>query len=385
MVQPARRAQLVTGFAAVYVLWGSTYLAVALGLRSVPPFLLMGGRSLLAAAILLGLSWLRTARLPPARAWPHAALSGLLLFAGCHGTLAYAQQRVPSGLAAILLATIPFWIALLSLVAPSDGQRPRAASLAAMLPGLAGVALIAWGGASGGGGVAIEPVLAALLLGAALSWAVGSIVSQRHTRSTPALALAGMQLACGGAALLAASAVAGEVATFSPIGVSPVSWAALAYLTLAGSVVAFTAYVWLLDRAPASLVATYTFVNPVIAVVLGWTVLGERPGASTLVGMVLIIGSVVAAWHLSSRITHHGITHHDSTERTTNGAGQRARGGARTADRPMPPASQGGAPRPMPRRPRASGATGRADDRSGRRIMIEPTGGHEAACRGVAP
>lgn len=112
MVRSAQRALLVAAFAVVYVLWGSTYLAVALGLRSVPPFL-------------LGLSWLRTANLPPAGAWPHAALSGLLLFAGCHGTLAYAQQRVPSGLAAVLLATIPFWIALLSLFVPADGQRAR--------------------------------------------------------------------------------------------------------------------------------------------------------------------------------------------------------------------------------------------------------------------
>ena len=325
MIYPARRAQLVTAFAAIYVLWGSTYLAVALGLRSVPPFLLISGRSVTAGLILLGLSWLRTARFPPAGAWPHAALSGLLLFAGCHGTLAYAQQRVPSGLAAVLLATIPFWIVLLNFIAPTDGQRPRAGSLAAMVPGLVGVALIACRGA--GGGVSVEPVMVALLLGAALSWAAGSIVSQRHAPSTSALALAGMQLVSGGVALLAASALAGEVAAFSPNAVSTTSWAALAYLILAGSVVAFTAYVWLLDHAPGPLVATYTFVNPAIAVVLGWAVLGERPGASTLAGMALIIGSVVAAWCLGSRTSHQ-----DNTKRTTNGADRRAMGGAFTTD-----------------------------------------------------
>ena len=172
-----------------------------------------------------------------------------------------------------------------------------------MVPGLVGVALIAWRGASGGR-VAVEPVRVALLLGAALSWAAGSIVSQHHAASTSALALAGMQLVCGGAALLAASALAGEVAALSPGAVSVVSWVALAYLAIAGSVVAFTAYVWLLDHAPGSLVATYTFVNPAIAVVLGWAVLGEWPGASTLVGMALIIGSVVAAWRLDSRTSH---------------------------------------------------------------------------------
>jgi drug/metabolite transporter (DMT)-like permease len=303
------------------VLWGSTYLAVALGLQSVPPFLLMGGRSFAAGAILLGLSWLRTARLPPRGAWLHAALSGVLLFAGCHGTLAYAQQRVPSGLAAVLLATIPFWIALLTFVMPADGQRPRVASLVAMVPGLAGVALVAWRGASGDG-VAIEPLMVALLLGAAFAWAAGSIVSQRHAASTSALALSAMELVCGGAVLLAVSALAGEFVAFSPSGVSIVSWAAVAYLTLAGSVVAFTAYVWLLDHAPEPLVATYTFVNPAIAVVLGWAVLGERPGESTLVGMALIIGSVAAAWRLGS-----SDSRRDDTKRTTD---------ARTADGPMP-------------------------------------------------
>jgi drug/metabolite transporter (DMT)-like permease len=262
----------------------------------------MGGRSVAAGAILVGLSWLRTSGLPPAGAWLHAAASGLLLFAGCHGALAYAQQRMPSGLAAMVLATIPFWIALLDLVAPTDGRRrPRAASLMAMVPGLAGVALIAWRGAAAGGGAAVEPAMVALLLGSAFSWAAGSVVSRRHAASTPALALAGMQLVCGGIVLLAASALASEIEHFSPGGVSVLSWAALAYLALAGSVVAFTAYVWLLDHAPGPLVATYTFVNPAIAVVLGWAVLGERPSALTLFGMALVVGSVAVVWRLKAK------------------------------------------------------------------------------------
>jgi drug/metabolite transporter (DMT)-like permease len=207
---------------------------------------------------------------------------------------------VPSGLAAIVLATIPFWIALLDFVAPHDGRRPRAASLAAMVPGLGGVALIAWHGAATGGGPAVEPAMVALLLGSAFSWAAGSVLSRRHAASIPTLALSGMQLICGGLALLAAAALAGEFETFSPGDVSAVSWTAMAYLTLAGSVLAFTAYVWLLDHAPASLVATYTFINPAIAIVLGWLVLGERPGVPTIIGMALVVGSVAAVWHLDS-------------------------------------------------------------------------------------
>jgi drug/metabolite transporter (DMT)-like permease len=300
MLQPLRRARFAAAFAAIYVLWGSTYLAVALGLQSLPPFLLMGSRSLIAGLILVGLWWLRTLDLPPAGAWLKAAIGGLLLFAGCHGALAYAQQRVPSGLAAVVLATIPFWIALLDFAVSGDDQRPRLASLLAMVPGLAGVGIIAWHGASQNDGPAVEPAMIVLLLASAISWAAGSVVSRRHAATGPVLALSGMQLISGGIALLAISALGGEFTAFSPAEVSWVSWMALAYLTFAGAVVAFTAYVWLLDHAPGPLVATYTFVNPAIAVVLGWAVLGERPGIWTVVGMSLVVGSVAAAWRLDS-------------------------------------------------------------------------------------
>jgi len=300
MIHPAGRGRLIAAFAAINILWGSTYLAIALGIRSVPPFLLIGSRSVLAGLILLGLAGLRGAARPSAREWLLAAASGVLLFAGGQGMLAYAEQRVPTGLAAIVLATIPFWIALLNFLAPGGRPRPRAAILAGMVPGLAGVALIAWNG-TGRGGPTIAPAMIGLLLVAAFSWAAGSVVSQRHAASTPAMALAGMQLLCGSAALLGASAVAGELGNFSPAAVSAVSWAALAYLIFIGSVVAFTAYVWLLDHAPGPIVATYTFVNPIIAVALGWAVLGEHPGLLTLLGMALVVGSVALAWRMEAR------------------------------------------------------------------------------------
>lgn len=301
MLPLSRKTRLVAAFAAIYLIWGSTYLAVALGLQSVPPLLLMGSRSVAGGAILLALSRLRTPTLPPASAWLHAALSGLLLFAACHGAVAFAQQRVPSGLAAVVFATVPFWIALLTFLVPAKrGERPRVLSLLAMVPGIAGVAFIAWRGATVGGVATVEPSMVVLLLASAFFWAAGSVVSQQHAASTSALALAGMQLLSGGAALLTASVLAGELERFSPASVSAVSWAALGYLTLAGSVVAFAAYVWLLDRAPGPLVATYTFVNPAIAVMLGWAVLGERPDGSTVAGMAVVVGSVIAAWRFNT-------------------------------------------------------------------------------------
>jgi drug/metabolite transporter (DMT)-like permease len=223
----------------------------------------------------------------------------MLLFVGCHGTLAYAQQYVPSGLAAVMLATVPFWIVLLNALAPTD-TRAKILTFAGLLPGLAGVALIAWP-QDPAGTAPIDPLMLLLLLVSAFFWAAGSVVSRRQQALTSAIALSGMQLICGGAALLAGSGLAGELSRFSAHDVSAISWSGLLYLIGAGSVIGFTAYMWLLDHAPGPLVATYTFVNPIIAVILGWRFLGERPTPQMLVGTVLVVGSVVAVWRLSNR------------------------------------------------------------------------------------
>jgi drug/metabolite transporter (DMT)-like permease len=293
------RGRLIAAFAVVYLIWGSTFLALALGLQSIPPLLLMGARSIAGGAILLAIEQVRRPGLPPGRAWASAAVSGMLLFVGGHGTLAYAQQYVPSGLAAVMLATVPFWIVLLGAFAPTD-PRAKMLTLAGLLPGLAGVALIAWP-QDPRETAAVDPLMLALLLASAFFWAAGSLVSQRQQALTSAIALSGMQLICGGAALLIGSALTGELNGFSAHAVSAISWAGLSYLIGAGSVIGFTAYMWLLDHAPGPLVATYTFVNPIVAVILGWRFLGERPTPQMLVGTVLVVGSVVAVWRLNNR------------------------------------------------------------------------------------
>ena len=201
-------------------------------------------------------------------------------------------------MAAVVLATIPFWIALLSCLLPSH-QRPRVWTLIGLVPGLAGVALITW--KTEAQAASIEPIMVILLLGSALSWAAGSLIAQRQGDTTHAVALAGMQLVCGGVVLFAMSTLTGELNLFDRSSVAVQSWAALAYLIVAGSVVGFTAYVWLLEHAPAPLVGTYVFVNPIIALLLGWGLLGERLSTQMLVGMGLVIGSVIAAWRLESR------------------------------------------------------------------------------------
>jgi drug/metabolite transporter (DMT)-like permease len=278
-------------FAAIYILWGSTYLAIALALPSIPPLLLMASRSLAGGLILFAYArWQGTAM--PA-SWLIAGVCGLLFFVGCHGVLALAQQRVPSGVAGIILATIPFWIALIGLVWPA-GKSPRLLSLGLLAPGLAGVALIAWGQiTSGDSGVRLPDIL--LLLAASFSWALGSVLSERRAPAeTSAIALSAMALIVGGAALLGISSAAGEFSRFAFGRLSAASVLAWIYLTLAGTVVAFAAYVWLLERVAPTFVATYTFVNPVIAVMLGWAILGEPLGPMMLIGGTLVVGSIIS-------------------------------------------------------------------------------------------
>jgi drug/metabolite transporter (DMT)-like permease len=283
------RERLVAAFAAIYFLWGGTYLAIALGLQSIPPFLLVGSRSVLGGLVLFALSQLDRLTVRSWQDWRHAAVSGLLLFVGCHGALAYAQRFVPSGLSAIILATIPFWIVLVNL---AIGDRQQLKRLIGLLPGFFGVALIAWNETSNGeNSLPISMII--LLLASALAWALGTVYAQRRAACIPPRDLAGMQLICGGVVLLMLSGLSGEWANFAPQQVTVVSLAGLIYLALLGSVIGNTAYLWLLDRMPAPIVATYTFVNPVVAVILGVVILGEHIALRSLVGAALVISSVV--------------------------------------------------------------------------------------------
>jgi drug/metabolite transporter (DMT)-like permease len=291
------RGRAAAAFAAIYVLWGGTYLAIALGLQSIPPFLLIGARSLLGGLALFAHSLCRGSTFRPWRDWLHAAISGALLFVGCHGALAYAQRAVPSGVAAIVLATIPFWMALINAAL---GQKAPAAKILGLAPGFVGVALIAWR-------QAFDPqhplpfLSLALLLAASLSWGLGSIYAQRRAAYVPPEDLAGMQLICGGLGLVVLSAAAGEWSGFAPQKTTLVSLAGLLYLGLLGSALGNTAYLWLLDRFSAPVVATYTFVNPVIAVILGVAVLGERVTLLFLIGAALVLGSVAALLYQTYR------------------------------------------------------------------------------------
>jgi drug/metabolite transporter (DMT)-like permease len=283
------RAPFAAAFAAIYFLWGGTYLAIALGLQSIPPFLLIGLRSVLGGLALFALSQIGRLEIRPSRDWTHAAISGAFLFIGCHGALAYAQRFVPSGLAAIILATIPFWLVLVNLAA---GERQHLRKLVGLVPGFCGVAAIAWSETSAGGHT-VPMAMIVVLLASALAWALGSAYAQRYAAYIPPRDLAGMQLVCGGIGLLMISWASGEWANFVPQDVTMTSLAGLLYLAFLGSALGNTAYLWLLDHLPAPFVATYTFVNPVVAVILGMVVLSEHFALSSLAGAALVIISIV--------------------------------------------------------------------------------------------
>jgi drug/metabolite transporter (DMT)-like permease len=284
----ATRTKLLLAFAAIYVLWGSTYLAIRLAVDTLPPFLMAGSRFLVAGAVLFAFAP-RTGRPPSARHWRNAALAGIPLFVLGNGGVTWAEQVVPSGAAALVIATLPAWLLLLDWGYGGRGG-PRGVELVGVGLGVAGVATLT---APGG----VNPAGAGVLLLAAVAWAVGSLVNRYADLPPSPVRAAGMQMLVGGAVLLGLGLVAGEGARLDPAAVSGRSVAAWAYLA-AVAVVALPAYTWLLTAASPALVGTYAFVNPVVAVLLGWAFadeeLGGRTGPATglvVLGVMLLIGS----------------------------------------------------------------------------------------------
>ena len=283
------RSRIVLAFLAVYLIWGSTYYAIRVAVDSIPPLMMMGARCLAAGLILYCWSG-RTAPAPDAPAWRAALVAGGFLFLLSHGSLAWAEQRVASGEAALLGATTPLWLTLVDWRFGS-GRMPRAWGRLGLALGFAGVALLfAPGWRSGAGGLAVGH---AAILGAAIAWAAGSVYGRgarlpRDVRQSTAL-----QLLAGAAWLAAASAITGEWRSFAVTNVTPVSAAALLYLIVFGSVVAFTAYIWLLRITTAARVGTHAYVNPIVAVALGAALGGEHVSLLTLASALTIVAGVV--------------------------------------------------------------------------------------------
>ena len=272
-------------YGAIYLIWGSTYLAIRVAVGAIPPLLLMGVRCTAAGLLLLAWAAARRERATPGQ-WRHAAVAGALMIAGTYGCLAWAEQRLASGTAALLSATTPLWLTTMQW--PEAG-RPGAKTIAGLALGLAGVALLVGGGAAG----QVNPTAAAVLVAGTLAWAAGSLYA-RPPRLPQSVTLgAGMPLVLGGLMLLAVSLGTHELARYDVRSVSTASLWALAYLIVFGSIVAFTAYSWLLRVAPPSRVGTHAYVNPLVAVALGWSVAGE-PLTATMCAAAAVIAASVA-------------------------------------------------------------------------------------------
>ena len=283
-------AGLVAAFAAIYLIWGSTYLAIRYAVETIPPLLMMGIRHSSAGALLFAWAYWRGARVPRLKEWLHPVIIGALLFLGGHGSLAWAEQRVTSGIAALLVATCPMWIVLLARVAGIERHLSARAWLGLFL-GFAGVAVLFGPDVLRHNGELNLVGSGAVLLGTFI-WAAGTIYMRSvKMPESPALSSA-MQMMAGGVALAIAATVTGETSRFHIAEVSMRSWLALVYLGVFGSLVAFTAYSWLHMVAPPSRVATYAYVNPVVAVLLGSVLASEPVGVATIAAMVIILVGV---------------------------------------------------------------------------------------------
>jgi drug/metabolite transporter (DMT)-like permease len=279
------RTRTVLAFAAIFIVWGSTYLAIRYAVAEIPPLLTAGLRHLTAGALLLG--WARFKGLrASAVEWRHSAVVGALFFLIGHGTLHWAEQFVPSGLSALLVATEPVWIAVLLAITGRSGLNAR--TVVGLVMGLAGVWLLV-SGESVSRGPGLLAGCAAVLVGAA-SWGTGVVYSQRAPLPVDPFLRTATTLMCGAVMLLIAAAVFGEFGRLRMPSALAVS--SLAYLIVFGSIVAFTAYYWLLDRFSATVVATHAYVNPAVAVLLGWAMGGEDVSASLVVGLVVITSAI---------------------------------------------------------------------------------------------
>ncbi|HOA22944.1 MAG TPA: drug/metabolite exporter YedA [Aggregatilineales bacterium] len=285
------RWKIAAAFAAIYIIWGSTYLGIRFAIETIPPFLMAGVRFLLAGAMLYGWARVRGAPRPLRVHWRSAAIIGALLLLGGNGGVTWGEQHIASGLAALLVATVPIWIAALDWLRPG-GTRPDGPVIAGLLLGFVGILLLVGPGNLGGGeGNYTLGTLA--VLGAAFSWALGSLYSKRAPLPGDALQGIGMEMLAGGVWLWLAGTLAGEWGQLNLGAISLRSGLALAYLTLFGSLVGFTAYVWLLRVVSPARAATYAYVNPVVAVFLGWALAGEELTPLTLVAAAVIIAGVV--------------------------------------------------------------------------------------------
>jgi drug/metabolite transporter (DMT)-like permease len=288
---PPRAWKVLLAFAIIYFVWGSTFLAIRVGVREVPPFLLAGMRFLVAGIILYGWMRARGTPSPSAREWRAASFLAVLIFVLDYGLLFWAERRVPSGVAAVMMATIPVFMALAEILFLRTQRLTLRLGLA-LLVGIAGVAVLV-GHTISLGEAPVDTAGACALIVASISWSVAASLTRKMPLPAAKAMSSGAQMLAGGVLLTLAAALLGEFRGFQVQAVSRGAWLALAYLIVAGSIVAFTAYVWLIHHESPTKVGTYAYVNPVVAVLVGYFLGGEAIGLRTIVGTALVLVSVV--------------------------------------------------------------------------------------------
>lgn len=281
---------MLAAFTAIYTIWGSTYFAIKISIETIPPFLTAGSRFLIAGMVLYAIARLRGAEKPTAAQWKSAAVLGSLLFLGGNGALTWAEQKVPTGLAALLLSIIPLWMVLLhhlEMRRPLGGQM-----IVGLVLGLAGIGVLV-GPRNLLGGGRVVPSGAAVLIFGSLAWSIGSLRTRHAQLPKSSLMAASMQMLSGSAGLYILGLATGEGRVFLHPDISLHSVLALGYLACFGSLLGFTSYNWLLGVSSPSRVATYAYVNPIIAVFIGWLLGNETFNMRVAAAMFVIISAVV--------------------------------------------------------------------------------------------
>jgi drug/metabolite transporter (DMT)-like permease len=296
-------------FAIIYFVWGSTFLAIRIGVHEVPPFLFAAMRFSIAGVVLYGWMMARGEPLPNRRQWMSVCLLALLIFLVDYGLLFWAEQRVPSGIAAVIMATIPVFMALFEILFLRT-QRLTVRLAFALLIGIGGVAVLMSRSLNFGGAPVDTAGAVAIIIGA-ISWSIASVLTRKLPLPPSKVMSSGAQMLAGGVFLFLASAALGEFRSFHPSAVSRAAWVSLLYLIIAGSIIGFTAYVWLIHHESPTKVGTYAYVNPVVAVVIGYFFGGEGLGLRTILGTICVLISVLAI--TTTRAKKTAVVTHDTT------------------------------------------------------------------------
>lgn len=283
---------VVLAFAAVYFIWGSTYLAIRFAIETLPPLTMAAIRFLIAGVLLYGWAWSRGVPHPTPRQWKAGAISGTLLLVGGNGGVVLAEQWIPSGLAALIVATVPLWLVLLDWLF-GRGGRPSGRTTIGLVVGFGGVAFLGGSPGVGAGGNVLELLGGLLVVGGSISWAAGSLYSRYIPDPPRPRMLVASQFLAGGLVFTAIAGLAGEWDGFDIGAVSAKSWIALVYLIVFGALIGYAAYIWLLTVVSPARAGTYAYVNPVVAMLLGWGLADEPLTFRSVVAAAIILGSVV--------------------------------------------------------------------------------------------